>query len=386
MKNSFVKSSDVSITDFMELCNTQTQKSDYPLAADVVKGVVIYDGDKMRSHCKDAQKVLDYKNEFAHVLSEGPGVFAISGMFNNLDTVDELTDVFLRIHDKKDPDAAGDHFSSKGKNIRIWNALQKAAVNAPEAFIDYYKNPLLDIVCQSWLGIQYQTTSQVNGVKPGGKAQHVHRDYHLGFQSNETCEKFPTHAQITSQYLTLQGAVAHSDMPVESGPTKLLPHSQKYDLGYLAWRQQDFIDYFEQNHVQVALKKGDGIFFNPALLHAAGTNVTKDHLRLANLLQISVAYGKTMETLNYDAMIKSVYPHLTDMYKNGAINETEVACVSGTIADGYAFPTNLEKDIPEGEVSPKTMQEIVYEDAINNEDLATLMKKVAVKNGYRIDE
>ncbi len=35
--------------------------------------------------------------------------------------------------------------------------------------------------------------------------------------------------------LTLQGAVAHVDMPVESGPTLYLPHSQKSTHGYLAY-------------------------------------------------------------------------------------------------------------------------------------------------------
>jgi ectoine hydroxylase-related dioxygenase (phytanoyl-CoA dioxygenase family) len=35
----------------------------------------------------------------------------------------------------------------------------------------------------------------------------------------------------------LQGAVAHTDMPAETGPTTYLPHSQKYLPGYLARRQ-----------------------------------------------------------------------------------------------------------------------------------------------------
>ena len=48
-----------------------------------------------------------------------------------------------------------------------------------------------------------------------------------------------------SALLTLQGAVAHTDMPVESGPTKLLPFSQRYPQGYVAWRRADFRAYFE---------------------------------------------------------------------------------------------------------------------------------------------
>ncbi len=66
-------------------------------------------------------------------------------------------------------------------------------------------------------------TSQVNVVRPGGKAQDPHRDYHLGFLSNEVAARYPAHVHLLSPVLTLQGAVAHSDMPVESGPTMYLP-------------------------------------------------------------------------------------------------------------------------------------------------------------------
>ena len=41
--------------------------------------------------------------------------------------------------------------------------------------------------------------------------------------------EYPTHVHLLSPVLTLQGAVAHSDMPVESGPTMYLPYSHQYD-------------------------------------------------------------------------------------------------------------------------------------------------------------
>ena len=70
------------------------------------------------------------------------------------------------------------------------------------------------------------------------------------------------------------GAVAHVDMPIESGPTLYLPHTQKYGPGYLAWRIPAFREYFEANYIQLPLAKGDMVFFNPALFHAAGNNVS----------------------------------------------------------------------------------------------------------------
>ena len=165
---------------------------------------------------------------------------------------------------------AGDHFAKAGANDRVWNALEKLAVRDPEAFVDYYANDVIALVSRAWLGPGYQVTSQVNVVRPGGQAQDPHRDYHLGFLENDVVEQYPTHVHLLSPVLTLQGAVAHSDMPVESGPTMYLPYSHQYVPGYLAWRLPEFRTYFEQNYVQLPLAKGDAAFFNPALFHGAG--------------------------------------------------------------------------------------------------------------------
>lgn len=42
------------------------------------------------------------------------------------------------------------------------------------------------------------------------------------------------------------------------------------DRNYLAAQRDDFREYFEQNHVQLALTTGDMVFFSPAVFHAAG--------------------------------------------------------------------------------------------------------------------
>lgn len=70
---------------------------------------------------------------------------------------------------------------------------------------------------RAWLGPNYQVTAQVNIVHPGGEAQQAHRDYHLGFMTNEAAEKYPAHVHALAAVMTLQGAVAHCDMPLESG-------------------------------------------------------------------------------------------------------------------------------------------------------------------------
>ena len=190
----------------------------------------------------------------------------------------------------------------------MWNALEKLAVAEPSVFVDYYASAAIALAASAWLGPAYQVTSQLNVVNPGGTAQSPHRDYHLGFMTDEQAGRYPAHVHALSAGLTLQGAVAHVDMPVESGPTKLLPHSQKYPLGYLAWRRPEVIDLFERHHVQLPLAAGDAVFFNPASFHAAGTNRTSDVRRMANLLQISSAMGRSMESVDRKRMVGAIYP------------------------------------------------------------------------------
>jgi ectoine hydroxylase-related dioxygenase (phytanoyl-CoA dioxygenase family) len=159
-----------------------------------------------------------------------------------------------------------------------------------------------------------------------------------------------------SRFLTLQGAVAHSDMPVESGPTKLLPFSQRYAPGYLAWRRDDFRAHFERHYVQLPLEKGDALFFNPALFHAAGSNQTASVQRMANLLQVSSAYGRAMESLNRAQMCETLYPVLQEQLSARQMTQTEVDAVIASCAEGYPFPTNLDRDPPIGGLAPESQQ------------------------------
>ena len=152
---------------------------------------------------------------------------AFQGAFADHEVVDRATAAFDAIIAAERAAGGGgnDHFAKAGANDRIWNALEKLAVRDPGTFVDYYGNDILALISTAWLGPAYQMTSQVNVVRPGGQAQDPHRDYHLGFLSNEIAARYPAHVHLLSPVLTLQGAVAHSDMPVESGPTMYLPYS-----------------------------------------------------------------------------------------------------------------------------------------------------------------
>jgi ectoine hydroxylase-related dioxygenase (phytanoyl-CoA dioxygenase family) len=218
---------------------------------------------------------------------------------------------------------------------------------------------VLALVSESWLGRGYQVTSKVNVVNPGGKAQIAHRDYHLGFMSEDQALAYPAHVHRLSPVMTLQGAVAHCDMPVVTGPTMYLPHSQKYAPGYVAFHQPGFTAYFDGHYVQLPLQKGDAAFFNPALFHGAGTNRSADVRRMANLLQVSSAFGRAMETVDRTAMCRALYPALLAQKAAGADDLTLHNVVAAS-AEGYAFPTNLDRDQPIGGLAPETQAELIW--------------------------
>jgi ectoine hydroxylase-related dioxygenase (phytanoyl-CoA dioxygenase family) len=351
---------DCRLDDFVELVGRTTDLTDYPLASSVQEGVLVYDSAALRPASGAEPGTNDFHAELARALMDGPGIVVFKNAFPDTGVVDAATEVFQAIIAEQHAagTAVGDHFATAGANDRIWNALEKLAVRNPEVFASYYSNDVIAAISTAWLGPNYQVTSQVNVVNPGGRAQSVHRDYHLGFQTNEQAGRYPAHVHRLSPVLTLQGAVAHTDMPVETGPTQYLPHSQKYLPGYLAWRRPEFREFFESNFVQLPLAKGDAAFFNPALFHAAGTNHTTDVRRMANLLQISSAFGRAMETVDRQAMSTALYPALLKMQANGATG-AEIANVIASSAEGYSFPTNLDRDQPVDGLAPATQAELL---------------------------
>lgn len=350
---------DVDVDDFAALVATRTRIEDYPHADAVEQNVLIYDAASLRRTIATEDGRLAVEAELVRAWAEGPGVVVLKGAFTDLTVVDRMTAVFdAIIADEESGGAKGDHFAKPGANSRVWNALEKAALRDPATFVDYYSNDVLALASRAWLGPGYQMTSQVNVVRPGGVAQDPHRDYHLGFLDDEVTAQYPAHVHLLSPVLTLQGAVAHSDMPVESGPTLYLPHSQKYEPGYLAYRRPEFRELFAEQHVQLPLAKGDAGFFNPALFHGAGSNVSTDIQRCANLLQVSSGFGRAMETVDRRRVTSAVYPLLQARLEAGADRsaiDRAVACS----AEGYPFPTNLDLDQPVGGMTPLSQAELV---------------------------
>jgi len=207
----WIDEADLSLDDFRAQVPRTAAPADYPLASDVRSNVPVY---SPATGC-----AADRRAPLSAVIlapADGSGVVVFEGAVDT-DVVEPASEAFVAIIDAHR--AAGDHFGKPAANDRIWKAAQKLALHAPQVFADYYANDAIATVSQAWLGRRHQATSPVNVVNPGGNRQVPHRDYHLGFVPDAHLASYPAHLHRTSQALTLQGAVAHCDMPAESGPT-----------------------------------------------------------------------------------------------------------------------------------------------------------------------
>ena len=354
----FFEADACNLAEFKTLID-QTQISEHvPHAADIQKSVPIYDMAKLRPLLEEKKSRREILIEWARVFMSGSGVLVLKGAYADTSVIDEVTTVYEMViaAEKLESGGGSDHFAATGANDRIWNSLQKLCERDPALYLRYFANTSIAAACEAWLGPNYQMTAQVNLVHPGGEAQRAHRDYHLGFQTADVCAKYPAHVHDLSPTLTLQGAIAHVDMPVESGPTKLLPFSQTYRAGYAAWRRDDFRDLFEERCIQLPLAKGDALFFNPALFHAAGANTSTDIHRMANLMQISSAFGRALEAIDRKKMCKAIYPHALQAQQSGLLNPSELHAAVACTAEGYPFSTNLDQDPPVGGLAPESQQ------------------------------
>jgi ectoine hydroxylase-related dioxygenase (phytanoyl-CoA dioxygenase family) len=79
------------------------------------------------------------------------------------------------------------------------------------------------------------------------------------------------------------------------------------------------------------------------LFHGAGTNVSTDVQLMANLLQVSSAFGRAMETVDRIKITKVIYPVLRAR-RDANVPQTMLSNALACAAEGYPFPTNLDLD------------------------------------------
>ncbi|RDW79400.1 hypothetical protein BP6252_04038 [Coleophoma cylindrospora] len=357
-----------SLATLKTICSETASTKQYPHCEGIESNVPIYN--LLKFDPTDSTTASALQEEWYNILHSGPGVFVLRNMYSDKALLEKVNGVFQKIidHERSSSAKKGDHFAGNGKNDRIWNSFSKHGLQDPMSFFEYYSNSWLALVSDAWLGPGYCITAQVNIVRPGGEAQTVHRDYHLGFQTAEECARYPKAMHNASQFLTLQGAVAHSDMPNGTGSTRLLPFSQRFEEGFMAYRLPEFNEFFLSKYVSLPLSMGDGIFFNPALFHAAGNNQSTDFVRKANLLQISSAFGKTMETVDGLPLLERCWDALKQKYDVEGFSAEVTAFVSA-VAAGYPFPTNLDvRTAAPGGLAPESEQQTVLKALQENWD------------------
>ena len=357
-RSPWLDDADYDVATFRQLVSRTTDPAEVPSAVAVERNVPIYDGAALHDVSRDPVRRRELLGELAWVIGDGPGALVFKGALDQQQhRIDDATEVFQAIIAEQHAAgrAIGDHFAAAGTNDRVWNSHDKLAHADPAVFAAYYSADAIALGCEAWLGPHYQITGQVNRINPGGTAQSPHRDYHVGFYEPDQMERFPRHVHLMSQALTLQAGIAHTDVPLESGPTMLLPFSQLCEAGFVAALRPEFREVFHERKVQLPLTKGDVVFFNAALMHGAGANRTTDFHRIVNLLQVSSAFGRTMETMNTDLTTLAVYPHLLAMD-----DERQRENVIAAACEGYAFPTNLDEDPPIRGLAPASPADTVH--------------------------
>jgi len=363
-----IDTDDCNIDELRQITATQTDPQTLPLAQQIESEIPFYCGKTINIKIDDEHYIDALLSEWNHVFDAGAGTLVIKQAYTDTTVIQDTTDVLKEIisTEAAQSNSAGDHFAAAGANSRVWNAHEKLAVANPEVFARYYANPVIHLASRAWLGPGYQITAQVNVVHPGGKAQVCHRDYHLGFQSVDQLGNYPRNVHRLSPHLTLQGALAHSPMPVASGPTQLLPHSQKFLPGYVATQLPQFRQHFADHFVQFSLETGDMVFFNPAVFHAAGDNNTNDD-RFANLFQIGSAFGRTLELIDRAKLCRLLYPILQQWKTSGTYTDRQIDDVLAATAEGYPFPCSLDVNPPVGGMAPPSQYDMIHNSLMANE-------------------
>jgi ectoine hydroxylase-related dioxygenase (phytanoyl-CoA dioxygenase family) len=73
---------------------------------------------------------------------------------------------------------------------------------------------------------------------------------------------------------------------------------------------------------------------------------------MANLLQVSSAFGRAMENLDRFDMTRRLYEVL--IVENHGLNQLEMDAAISACSEGYSFPTNLDTDPPIDGLAPET--------------------------------
>ena len=95
---------------------------------------------------------------------------------------------------------------------------------------------------------------------------------------------------------------------------------------------------------------------------------------MANLLQISSAFGRAMESVDRARICAAVYPACC-----GCRTRRRSNAVAAT-AEGYAFPTNLDRDAPVDGLTPPSQADLVRQALAEGWDKGKFEKALAANS------
>ncbi len=104
---------------------------------------------------------------------------------------------------------------------------------------------------------------------------------------------------------------------------------------------------------------------------------------MANLLQISSAFGRAMETVDRTRMSAALYPALLTMTGDGRLSAAEAAAAIAACAEGYPFPTNLDRDPPIGGLAPLSQQALMLAALVERRPVAAFWDELMAQQERR---
>jgi ectoine hydroxylase-related dioxygenase (phytanoyl-CoA dioxygenase family) len=117
------------------------------------------------------------------------------------------------------------------------------------------------------------------------------------------------------------------------------------------------------------------------LFHAAGANTSVDIHRMANLLQVSSAFGRAMEAVDRVGLCEQLYPSLLKL--SASLSEAEIDAAIASSAEGYAFPTNLDTDPPVDGLAPLSQQALIKQSLQQGLPLEEFKRQLALRDDCR---
>ena len=130
------------LDDFVAIVEQSSESP--PLATRTEQRVPIYESATLHDAMREPSGVRRVRDELADVLGNGAGIFVLAGAVDH-DVVDRASDAFRAMIEQQHREgrAIGDHYAKPGANDRVWNAIEKLAVDAPDVFVDYYANDMI---------------------------------------------------------------------------------------------------------------------------------------------------------------------------------------------------------------------------------------------------